>query len=76
MPKYKYSGWLVDPETAFKNTDPKIIIKMNPMPETGRADIKEYIDNQFRMLKAARRKETQALQAAAAERKANALNRQ
>ena len=43
MPKFKRAGWKVNPAKAFKNTEPSIIMKLDPIPQLNRQDLREYI---------------------------------
>lgn len=43
VPAYKQSGWKLIPNRAFVNTCPKILSKMEPLPELQRADYKMYL---------------------------------
>ena len=42
-PEFKNSGWKLVPQRAFKNTEPEILAKLDPLPELARKDYKEYL---------------------------------
>ena len=42
-PEFKRAGWQVVPKSAFKNVDPEILSKLDPLPELDRTDYKEYL---------------------------------
>lgn len=43
IPKWKKSGWRVIPNKAFKNTDPAIMAKLDPIPKIHREDYKAHL---------------------------------
>jgi hypothetical protein len=43
IPQYKHSGWKLVTKKAFKNTDPAILAKLDPMPALNREDYKNYL---------------------------------
>ena len=57
MPEYKRGGWTVIPTKAFKNTAPEIIMKLDPIPQLERQDLREYIEKQFELFEEVLEKE-------------------
>ena len=57
MPEYKRGGWSVNPTRAFKNTAPEIIMKLDPIPQLERQDLREYIEKQFELFEEVLEKE-------------------
>ena len=53
MPEYKKAGWRVRTAKAFKNTDPSIIMQMDPIPKLDRQDVRIYIEKQFALFEEA-----------------------
>ena len=47
MPEYKLAGWRVVPTKAFRNTAPRLLLEMDPVPELGREDLKAYVEKQY-----------------------------
>lgn len=43
VPQYRHSGWKLNPNKAFKRTDPAILATLKPMPQLEREDYKEYL---------------------------------
>ena len=43
MPEYKYAGWKIVPNRAFRKVDPEILAQMDPLPKINRQDYKEYL---------------------------------
>ena len=43
MPQFKRAGWKLNPTVAFRNTEPSIIMKLDPIPQLDRKDLREYI---------------------------------
>ena len=53
MPKFKRAGWKVNPTKAFRNTEPSIVMKLDPIPQLDRKDLREYIQKQFNLFEEA-----------------------
>ena len=47
MPKFKRAGWKLNATKAFKNTAPSIVMKLDPIPQLNRKDLRDYIQKQY-----------------------------
>ena len=57
MPQFKRAGWKINPVKAFKNTEPSIIMKLDPIPQLDRDDVRDYIESQFKLFEEVMEKE-------------------
>ena len=57
MPQFKRAGWEVNPSRAFKNTEPSIVMKLDPIPQLDREDVRDYIESQFKLFEEVMEKE-------------------
>ena len=51
LPEYKLAGWKVRPAKAFKNTAPRLLVEMDPVPDLKRKDLQAYIEKQYAFYK-------------------------
>ena len=57
MPQFKRAGWKVNPSKAFKHTEPSILMKLDPIPQLDREDVRDYIESQFKLFEEVMEKE-------------------
>ena len=62
LPQFKRAGWKLNAARAFKNTEPSIVMKLDPIPQLDRKDVREYIQKQYNLFEEVLQEEDQTVE--------------